>query len=165
MMLRRLVAGERFGVHLGHDQRHVGVHPVERAVVDHRAAGGRGARGVGLADRRAGGEQGDVPAGEVEIVEVLDLELLAIVAEVDDVALAAAGGERRHLVERKLPLGQDLQHLAPDIARRADDGDPITHASILRKSLSRAYRERAAPSETYLAGATPLRSRKRSMVP
>ena len=40
------IAVDRLGVHLGHDQRHVGVHAVERAIVDHRAARRGGARGV-----------------------------------------------------------------------------------------------------------------------
>jgi hypothetical protein len=42
-----LVAVNRIGIHFGHDQRHVRVHPVERAVVDHDATlrGGLGAHG------------------------------------------------------------------------------------------------------------------------
>jgi uncharacterized protein YbjT (DUF2867 family) len=31
------------------------------------------------------------------------------------------------LVERELALGEDVQDFAPDIARRPDDRDPITH--------------------------------------
>ena len=30
-------------------------------------------------------------------------------------------------VERELAFGEDVQDLAPDIARRPDDRDPITH--------------------------------------
>ena len=33
----------------------------------------------------------------------------------------------RDLVDRKLALGEDVEHLAPDIAGRARDDDPITH--------------------------------------
>ena len=56
------IAGDRFGVHLGHDQRHVRVHPVERAIVDHRAAGLRGLGHIDLRDFRAGGEQARCPS-------------------------------------------------------------------------------------------------------
>ena len=42
------IAGDRLRIHFGHDQRHVRVHPVERAIVDHRAAGRGGARRVDL---------------------------------------------------------------------------------------------------------------------
>src|SRR6187401_2600450 len=62
--------------------------------------------------------------------EVLDLELLATVAEVDDVARRARRRDRRDLVQRELPLGEDVQHLPPDIARRSDNCDPIAHFKI-----------------------------------
>ena len=78
------IAVDRLGVHLGHDQRHVGVHAVQRAIVDHGAAGGGGARRMDAADLRSGGEQGDVPALEIEMLDIVDLELLAAVAKVDD---------------------------------------------------------------------------------
>ena len=64
------------------------------------------------------------------MLEVLDLELLAAVAEVDDVAGRARGRDRRDFVERELPLGEDVQDLAPDIARRTDDRDPVTHLLV-----------------------------------
>ncbi len=32
------IAVDRLGVHLGHDQRHVGVHAIQRGIVDHHAA-------------------------------------------------------------------------------------------------------------------------------
>jgi hypothetical protein len=31
-----------------------------------------------------------------------------------------------------LPLGEDVEQLAPDIARRSDDRDPVTHVSHFR---------------------------------
>jgi len=43
----------------------------------------------------------------------------------------AAGGKRDHLVGREFPLLQDREHLAPDIAGRADDGDFVTHSELL----------------------------------
>jgi len=59
--------------------------------------------------------------------EVLDLELLAAVAKVDHVAGRARGRHRRYFVHWELPFREDVQHLPPDIARRSDDCDPITH--------------------------------------
>jgi hypothetical protein len=58
------------------------------------------------------------------MLKILDLELLAAVTEVDDVAGRARRGDRRQLVQRELPLGEDVQDLAPDIARRPDDRNP-----------------------------------------
>ena len=75
----------------------------------------------------AGGEQGDVPAGKVEMLDVADLELPAAVAEIDDVAGRARRGDRGDLFDRKFALGEDVEHLAPDIAGRADHDHPVTH--------------------------------------
>ena len=36
-------------------------------------------------------------------------------------------GHGRDLVGREFALGEDVQHLPPDIAGRADDDHPITH--------------------------------------
>ena len=62
----RPIAGDRLGVHLRHDQRHVFVHAELRAVVDDDAARVGRARCVGLGDGRAGREQADVDSREVE---------------------------------------------------------------------------------------------------
>ena len=58
------------------------------------------------------------------------LERLALeraVAIGDLRAQAAARRERDHLVGRKRPLGQDLQHLAAHVAGGADHCDLVTH--------------------------------------
>src|SRR3546814_2753205 len=73
------IAVDRVGVHLGHDQRHVGVHPIERASVDHDAAH-RGRlwrvdRGRVAADR----ENRHVPTRPVEIVDILAMDGAAAV--------------------------------------------------------------------------------------
>ena len=72
-------------------------------------------------------EQGHVPAGKVEMVEVLDLQRLAGFAEIDFVPGRAGGGDGGDLGERELALGEDVEDLAPDIAGRADHDNPIAH--------------------------------------
>ena len=49
-----------------------------------------------------------------------------------------ARGERDHLVGRKLPLGQDVEHFPAHIAGGADDCDLVTHDSLRRLSNLRA---------------------------
>ena len=78
------------------------------------------------------------------MLEVLDLELLAAVAKVDHVAGRARRRHGRDLVERELALGEDVEDLAPDIARRPDDRDPITHVVDFLDCRRRAERKRAA---------------------
>ena len=70
------------------------------------------------------------------MLEVLDLELLAAVAEVDDIAGRSRRSHGSDVIERELALGEDVEELAPDIARRPDDRDPITHEPV--SSLSAA---------------------------
>ena len=65
------------------------------------------------------------------MLEVLDLERFATVAKVDLVPGRARRRDGGHFVERELALGEDVQDLAPDIARRPDDRDPISHCSPL----------------------------------
>ena len=81
-------------VHLRHHQRHVGVHAELAGVVDHHAAGLGCARRMHGRHRRAGREQPDVPAREVERVEVLHLEH-RLLAERDLRAGRAAGSDAR----------------------------------------------------------------------
>ena len=55
------------------------------------------------------------------------LHLQRLVAERAFRALAAARGDRHHLVGGKFPLGQNVEHFAPDIAGGAHHGDFVTH--------------------------------------
>jgi|GEM_PF-6408515 len=64
------------------------------------------------------------------MLDVADTQLRAILAEIEQVAGRAGRGDRGHLVERKLTLGEDVQHLSPDIAGRADDDHPVTHLKL-----------------------------------
>jgi hypothetical protein len=61
------------------------------------------------------------------MLEVLDLQHLAAVAEVDLVASRARRRQDGNLVERELPLGEDVEDFATDVARRPDDRDPLAH--------------------------------------
>ncbi|PAV69364.1 hypothetical protein WR25_25823 [Diploscapter pachys] len=59
----------------------------------------------------------------------------------DLVALAAARRQHRDLVRGEVAFGEDVDHLAPDIARRARDHHPITH-HVLQFSVRRLIRLR-----------------------
>ena len=113
------------GVHLGHDQRHVGVLAEGRGVVDHD--------GTGLADlfrpfpghRAACGHQHQIDLGEVELFDVLAFD--GLVAEGDLHALGLARGDGVDFIDGEFQLLEDVQHFAAHIARGSDDGDAITH--------------------------------------
>src|SRR5947209_4726163 len=77
------------------------------------------------------------------MLEVLDLELLAAVAEVDHVPGRARRRDGGHFVERELPLGEDVHDLPPDIPRRADNGHPIAHS--IHSEILGSQRVGAAP--------------------
>lgn len=62
------------------------------------------------------------------MLDILDLELAAALAEIDLVALAARRGDGGDISQRKFAFGEDVEHFAPDIARRPCDHDPITHS-------------------------------------
>ena len=64
---------ERVGVHLGDDQRHVGVHPPRRGVVDHDRTGRGEARAQHARGRRPRGQQHDVEPREVRGRGVFDV--------------------------------------------------------------------------------------------
>src|SRR5690606_40709142 len=71
----------------------------------------------------------DVPAREIEMLDIANLELFARIAEIDPRAGRARARHGGKLVERKLPLGQNIQHFTTDIAGRPDDDDAITHGT------------------------------------
>ena len=58
------------------------------------------------------------------------LERPVAVGDLD--ALAFARGDRDHLVGGKAPLGQDIEHLAANVAGGAYDGDLEAHAEVSR---------------------------------
>ena len=116
------------GVGFGHDEGDVGVHAPRRGVVDHDGAGGREPGRQCPRDRGRRGAQGEVDAGEVGRLGVLD----------DDFAVAPrqrrAGGTGRgevpHGVHGEAALGQDAAQDHAHLPRCSDDGDP--HRPIVR---------------------------------
>src|SRR5690606_14481601 len=127
-----LVFVDRVGVNLGHDQRHVGVHAVERRVVDHHAAGRRRLGRVLLGRPRTRCEQCDVPAGKIEVLDIAALHHAPGIADLDFEALRARTGHGRDLIHRKLALGENRQHFAPDVPGGSYDCNPITHCDCPR---------------------------------
>ena len=57
--------------------------------------------------------------------ERFDLQRAVAIGHVH--ALAAARGERDHLVGGERPLGENIEHFPAHIAGRADHGDVVTH--------------------------------------
>ena len=62
---------------------------------------------------------------EIEVFEVAALQRL--VAEGDFRAHRPARGECDALIHRELPLGENIEHFAADIARRSDNCNLVTH--------------------------------------
>jgi hypothetical protein len=113
----------------GNDQRDVGVHAPGRGIVDHDRALLSDLRRPDLRDIAARRHQADIRVGEVVILQRLHLE--DAIAEGDLLADGAAGRDRHDLVRRKGALVEDVEHLATDIARRADYGDLVAHLRLL----------------------------------
>jgi hypothetical protein len=61
------------------------------------------------------------------MLDIPDLQLLPGIAKIDEGASRAPAGHGRDLVGRELAIDEDVQHLPPDIAGRADHDHPITH--------------------------------------
>ena len=129
-------AGDRVGIDLRHDQRHVGIVPPARRIIDHHRAGGGDLRRPFLGYGRARRHQADIDAGEVVMLERFDLQRPVAIGHFD--AHAAARGERHDLVGRERPLGENIEHFAADIAGRPDDCDGVTHRQTPSK-LCRAH--------------------------
>ena len=116
---------DRVGVHLGHDQGHVGVLAEGRGVVDHDGAGLADLFGPGARDLAAGRHQDQIDLGEVELFDVLAFD--GLVAERDLDPLGLARGDGVDFIDGEFQLLEDVQHFAAHIARGPDDRDAITH--------------------------------------
>jgi hypothetical protein len=127
-----LVAINGVRVHLWNDQRHIGVHAEQRTVVNDYAtcSGGYGRKLLGRF--RTDGKNRHVPSGPVEILDILNLQHFVGIAIFDLDALASRRGQHGDFIGRKFALGENVDDLAPDIARRASHYNSITHCLFLR---------------------------------
>src|SRR3546814_9779846 len=85
---------------------------------------------LGRIDLRGTGacrKQRNVPPGEIEMLDILDLQLAAGFAKVNFHTLLPRRSNGCDFVCRKFALGKDVQHFTAYIARGADDDYPITH--------------------------------------
>lgn len=113
-----LDVGHGFRVHLGDDERNLGVHPERRAIIHHHAAPRHRRRAEGLADGPAGAEESDVDAVEALLLELLDHVLEAL--EGKPAAGGALAGEHPDAPVGEIPVGDHAEELLPDGAGDAD---------------------------------------------
>src|SRR3546814_19088334 len=82
------------------------------------------------------------------MLKILNRQRLAGVAEIDDIASRPRRRDRSHFIGRKLALGQDVEHLAADIARRANPSYASSHGSFLLNANGRCFPfEESQPTE------------------
>ncbi len=112
---------ERARVHLGDDERNVGIHAPRRGVVHDDGASRGEARGEFLGGRPARGEQREVDPRKVRGGGVLDDDLL--VPPRERRARGPCGSEVAHRRAGEAPFPQEAAHHGADLARGADDGD------------------------------------------
>ena len=117
------------GVHLRHDERHVGVVAPAGGIIDDHAALRGDPWAPLLGDGGARRHQGKVDAAEIEILEVAAFQPMVAERHLD--AHRPARGDGEHLVGGKLPLGEDIEHLPADIAGGSNDSDLVTHNPLL----------------------------------
>jgi len=126
----RHVGGENVTVDFRHDQRHALVVAPGGRIIDDDATRcadpGRPLLGNGAT--RA--HQREIALGEVEILQIMAFE--RFVAEADFGAERAARSNSIDLLDRKLPLGEDVQHFPAHVTRGANDGNCVAHDSSHR---------------------------------
>ncbi|CAK7284531.1 hypothetical protein SGPA1_30404 [Streptomyces misionensis JCM 4497] len=110
--------GDRVRVHLGDDQRHLGVAAPGRGVVDHDGALRGDLFGQRLGGRAARREEHDVEAGVVGGRRVLHRHA------VQHRAGRAGRGEQPQLRDREVALHEDPAHDRADLTGGSDDSDP-----------------------------------------
>ena len=132
------------GVDLRHDQRHVGVHAPGRGIVDDDAALRADLRRPFLRHRAARRHQADVGRREVVVLERLALE--DAIAERDLLADRARRRQRDDFGDGETALGENLEHLAADIAGGA------RHRDLEALHEKRSFRSRLPPIFPPLAG-------------
>ena len=108
-------------VHLVDHERHVGVHPERRRVVDDGDPGAGEARRQLSRGGGACGEQGEIETGGITAGDVLDEHLS--VPEAQRPSGRACRCEVPDLIDGELALVQQPAHHAADLARGSDDCD------------------------------------------
>ena len=112
---------ERVRVHLGDDERNVGIHAPGRRIVDDHGSRRRHDGRELAGGRRAGGEEDDVEAGVVGGRRVLDDDLFALPWQTP--AGRARRGKQAERLHGEVALGQNRKHQVADQPGGTDDPD------------------------------------------
>ena len=110
---------------------------------------GRGARRMDGGDRRAGAEQADIPAGEIERLQVLDLQHAFSRRRRPPTPAERPEARAATSDDREIPLRQGFQHLASDRPGGADNRDPVAHLCKLLKNDDPGPANLALPNERH----------------
>ena len=140
------------GVDLGHHERHVGVLAEHARLVDDGGAGRHGLRHELLADRAAGGEEGEVDAGERAGAELLHFQLGPL--ERQPAPGGARAGQQAQLADGEAALLEDARARCRRRRRwrrrwrrcsswRPSEGAPVGLV-VMDRGARRARRRRAA---------------------
>ncbi len=147
------------GVHLGDDERDLGVTTPRRRVVDDQGTGRREPRGVHLRGGAARGEQGHVDARQVLGLHVLDHHVGP--APRQGRAGRARGREVADRVDREVALVEQAPHDAADLAGGADHRDVQSHGPTVPSRRTRRPRLPWSPARTPCAPRGPPRRASR----
>ena len=116
---------KRLGIDLGHDERNFRiVAPAGGVIDDERAESADLGRPL-LRYRRARRHQAEIDTAEIELFEIAALKRLVAIGDID--THRAARGEGENLIGGKFAFGEDIEHLAADIAGGAHDSKLVTH--------------------------------------
>ncbi len=143
------------GVHLGDDERDLGVATPRRRVVDDQRTGRGEPGGVHLRRGTAGGEQRDVDARQVRRLDVLDHHVGA--APRQRGPGGARGGEVPDGGDREVALVEQPPHDAAHLAGGTDHRDVQTHGPTVPSRRTRRPRLPWSPARTRCARRGPRR--------
>src|SRR5208337_3333290 len=141
-----LVPGDVVRVDLGHDQRHVRVHPEGTRIVDDDRSGRRGDRAPFPGHGARSARQDDVDAAERVAHDRLDRKGFA--PKGHRLADASLGGQELDRCHRKGPLLQQADHPVSHGSTGPDDGDVLHDRTplALRNTITRQGRDRFSGS-------------------
>ena len=107
------------GVHLRHDQRHVGIETEGGGVIDEHGAGLHDRGGKALGNVVLGRAEHDVEALEGVVLRLFHDDVLPL--EGDDLARRARAREQMQFLDGELALREDLHHFLTDCAAGAEN--------------------------------------------